>query len=238
MKSETFLTMRILLAILLSLPAVLMAKPATPKRTCRLLFLNPPPGAPTEVFLFDGTKTQKVELPSMNLSDVYEIAAAATDLRLLAAPVEKPENIPADAPAAALPKTLADFYLIVTADAANKTLPLRMQVINAGDGKFGSGYMMWYNLTGNRIGGMLGTQKLDVAANSRSILEPPTKDAEDFPVQLFYALPGDPKPYPICRTKWMHDPRSRMLMFVYGGTNGTAPQVVGFKDFRVPEKKE
>jgi hypothetical protein len=230
--------MRIFLSLFLLLPAVLTAKPTSAKRTCRLLFLNPPPGAPAEVFLFDGTKSQKVELPSMNLSDVYAVPASATSLRLLAAPVDKAENIPADAPAAAIAETIADFYLIVTADPTNKTLPLRMQVIDAGGGKFGNGRMMWFNLTANRIGGLLGTQKLDVAPNSRAILEPPTNEAEDFAVQLFYALPGDPKPYPICRTKWVHDPRSRMLMFVYGGTNATAPQVVGFKDFRIAEKKE
>lgn len=238
MKSEFPPPMKTLLSILLLLPAVLTAKPVAAKRTCRLLFLNPPSGARTEVYLYDGAKSQKVGLPSMNLSDVYEIPAAATGLRLLAAPVEKPEQVPPDAPAAALAETVADFYIIVSADPANKTVPLRMQVIDAGGGKFGNGRMMWYNLTANRVVGILGKQKLDLKANSRAVMDPPAAGAENFDVQLYYLLPGDAKPHPITRTKWMHDPRSRMLMFVYGGANGTAPQVVGFKDFRIAEKGE
>lgn len=229
--------MKFLCFLFLLMPAIAMAKDAPAKRTCRLLFLNPPPGAPTEAYLYDGTKSQKVELASMNLSDIHPVAEGATALRLLAAPVEKPEQVPADAPAAKIGETVTDFYLIVSSDPANKILPMRLQVINAGDGKFNNGQMMWYNLTGNRIGGVLGKQKLDLAANSRSVMEAPAAGAGDFDVQLFYARPGDSKAYPICRTKWMHDPRSRMLMFVYGGSNGTAPQVTGFKDFRVPEKE-
>lgn len=84
MKSEFSLRMKTLVSILLLLPEALTAAPAAAKRTCRVLFLNPLPGAPAEIFLFDRAKSQKVELPSMNLSDVYEIPAAATGLRLLA----------------------------------------------------------------------------------------------------------------------------------------------------------
>ncbi len=229
--------MKFLCLLFLLFPALAMAKDAPAKRTCRLLFLNPPSGAPTEAYLYDGTKSQKVELASMSLSDVHPIATGATALRLLASPVEKPELVPADSPAAKLGESLTDFYIIISSDPDNKVLPLRMQVINAGDGKFSNGHMMWYNLTGNRIGGILGNQKLDLAANSKSVMDPPTAGAGDFDVQLYYARPGNPKAFPICRTKWMHDPRSRMLMFVYGGSNGTAPQVTGFKDFRIPEKE-
>ncbi len=227
--------MKTLLFLLLALPA--LAKEGPTKRSCRLLFFNPPPGAPKEIYLYDGVETRKVELPSMNLSDVYPISGEAPAVRMLIAPVENPEEIPAGAPTALLSETVRDFFIVVSVDPTNKILPLRMQIIDAGGPSFGKGRMMWFNLTEDAVAGTLGKRALQLKPNSRVIIEPPAVGAEAFPVELFYQVPGG-KPQPISRTQWMHDPRSRMLMFVHGGENGVAPQVSGFKDFRIEEKKK
>lgn len=228
--------MKTLLFLLLIVPA--FAKEETAQRTCRLLFLNAPPGALQEIYLYDGVEAKKVDLPSMNLSDVYPVSGAAPAVRLLAAPVAKPEEIPANAPTATLAKSVRDFFIIISPDPTNQSVPLRMQIIDAGGPTFSKGRMMWYNLTNDTVGGTLGERKLVLQPKSRAIVEPPINKQDSYPVELFHQAAGGPL-QPICRTQWHHDPRARMLMFVHNSGNGGTPQVAGFKDFRMePGKKD
>ncbi len=220
----------ILLALLAPILVHAQEKPAA--RTCRILFLNPPAGAPDKLFLFDGVTSQEVQLPKMNFSDVYQIAGGDTTVRLLAAPVAKAGEIPADAPSGKLAKSIVDFYLVASGDPANKVVPVRFQIIDASSDKFRKGQMMWYNLTPHAVGGQLGSQKLAMTGQSRVVTDAPAAGAEPYDVNLSYLVADDPQFHPISQTKWVHDPRSRIVMFVYGGEDNTAPQIVGFKDFR------
>ena len=236
---QPFKFMRVILLLALSFTASAIAQEKA-ARTCRILFMNPPADAPRKIFLFDGVASQEVELPEMNFSDVYKIASSdtATAVTLLRAPVVDAKDIPAGAPIAKLPAAIVDFYLVVTADSNNMIIPLKLQVIDAGAEKFKRGQMMWYNLTSNSVGGQLGSQKLAMKGQSRVIIDAPAKANEAFDVNLSYLIPNDPQFHPICDTKWLHDPRARMVMFVYGGEDNSAPQVVGFKDFREAEEEK
>lgn len=229
--------MRHLLLLAFFFPLLATAQEKAAKRTCRILFLNPPANAPQKVFLFDGVASQPVDLPEMNFSDVYTITGGDTAVRLLPKAVLKPEEIPADAPGATIAASVVDCYIVVSGDPANKVVPLRFQVIDAGAEKFRKGQMMWYNLTANPVGGQLGSQKLAMKGQSRTIIDAPAKADEMFDVALSYRVGDDAQFHPICQTKWTHDARSRMVMFVYGGENNTTPQIAGYKDFRMEEKK-
>lgn len=224
------------LAFLFPLLANAQDKPG--KRTCRILFLNPPPNAPEKLFLYDGTKSQEVQIPKMNFSDVYEVAGGDTTICLLPKAILKPEELPAGAPSGKVAAGIVDFYLVVNADPKNPVTPVKLQIIDAGSGKFGKGQMMWYNLTPFSIGGQLGSQKLAMKAQSRAIVDPPVSGAEAYDVVISYVLPGESQFRPISQTKWVHDPRSRMILFVYGGSNNVAPQISGFTDFRDAPKPE
>lgn len=229
--------MRLLLALALLLPVLAQAQDSAEKRTCRIVFLNPPPAAPQKLFLYDGITSREVELPQMNFSDVYQVAPGEITLRLLTKAVVKPEEVPAGAPSAKVAAGTVDFYLLATGDPSNTTVPVRMQVIDAGADKFKKGQMMWYNLSPNAMGGTVGSEKLAMKPQSRAVIDAPAKGSESYPVDLSYLIPGDPKFHSICQTKWTHDPRSRMVMFVYGGEDNRVPQVAGFKDFRAPAEK-
>jgi hypothetical protein len=225
--------MRILLLVFsLLLPFPAFAQPKGSPRTCRILFLSPPPDAPRKLQLFDGTSCKEIQLPEMNFSEVHILPPGNLTLRLLAAPVNTGEEVPAGAPSAKVPETVSDCYLVITGDPSNKVVPVRFQVIDAGQTRFPSGRMMWFNLSPKAIGGDVGSRKLAMKPNSRVLLEAPARGTEPYQVNLSYRLPDDPRPYPICQTQWIHDPRSRMVVFVLGTEGRTTPQVIGFNDFR------
>lgn len=208
------------------------------KRTCRILFFGAAKGAPTELVLYDGEKSQKVELPRMNLSPVYELPPGPITLRLLKEAVDTPEEIPAGAPGVSVSESVSDFYLMIGNDPKNKVLPVSMKVIDADYGSFGSGEMLWFNLSKSRVGGKLGDQKLDLKPNSRLISKAPTNEAGNYSVELYYQMPGDKEVWPLCETKWIHNPNGRVVMFVIPEEGVRVPRLMGFPDFRKEEKKE
>jgi len=229
--------MRLITCLLFCLFALAPVQ-STGARTCRILFLGAPAGAPEKLQLFDGTATQEVELPKMNLSPVYKLPAGPLVIRLLESPPATPEEVNQDAPKVAVAEDVTDFYLLVSSDPSNKVVPVKMQVIDANTSKFRKGQMLWFNLTENRVGGQVGTEKLVMDANSKTILDAPAAGNDDFLVNLSFRMPGNEQLYPLCETKWLHDPRSRSVHFVITQEGGRTPRILGFPDYREEEKSK
>jgi hypothetical protein len=201
-------------------------------RTCRLVFLGASEKDPEKLHLHDGTKTREVDLPRLNLSKVYPLAGGAITLRLLAAPPA--EGQPADpaAPSATVAETLGDIYILVSPDPTNKKIPARMQVIDAGADRFKNGQMLWYNLTAHEVGGQVGSQKLAMKSRSKLILDAPATGNTDYNVNLSFRIAGKGALYPLCETRWVHDPANRTVLFVINEPGSRAPRVLGFPDHR------
>lgn len=227
---------RRLLCLACFLPVLASAQSKGP-RTCRILFLGAPDSAPETLQLFDGKACQPVELPRMNFSPVYHLPAGDLLIRMLTSIPAKPEDVSPEAPKAAVAEAISDFYLILSSDPANKVAPVRMQIIDADASKFKAGQMLWFNLTSNSIGGQIGTETLAMKANSQVVLNAPASGSSDYNVNLSFRIPGSDLIYPLCETKWQYDPRSRTVQFVVVQEGSRTPRVMGFPDYRDPEKK-
>lgn len=228
--------MRRLLCLLCLLPALAAAQ-SKGARTCRILFLGAPVDAPEKLHLFDGKVSQEVELPRMNLSPVYNLPGGPLAIRMLPSAVVAPDAVSPDAPGATLSEAVTDFYLLVSSDPANKIVPVKLQVIDVNAANFKQGEMLWFNLTANGVGGRLGSEQLAMTPNSRTIVKSPAAKNEDYEVNLTYRMPGNERLYPLCETKWLHDTRSRTLVFVINQNGSRTPRVLGFPDYRVaPEE--
>ncbi len=230
--------MKKLLLIVLLFPWLATAKEHPPTlRICRILLLTSAAEAPKKLFLCDGVASHAVDLSEMELSPIYKVAAGDAVVSLTRNPVADPGQVPPGAPSAQLPASIGDFYLVVSDDPANTVAPVRLQVLDAGPQQFRKGQMMWFNLTSSAISGQLGGQKMELAAQARALVDDPAKTSEPYDVKLSYLIPNDPVAHPIIQTKWVHDPRSRLLVLVCGGERNTAPHIAGFKDLRdAPEK--
>lgn len=221
--------MRLIAFLIGFLPLASLAQEA-PRRTCRLLMLGERGSVPEPLYLHDGKSTRQVEVPRMNLSTPYEMPGGALTLRLLTAiPAEGQPPNPA-APSAAVAEGIGSFYLLVTADPANKAVPVRMQVIDASVDRFKPGQMLWYNLTATDVGGEVGTQKVAIKARSKEITDAPAKAAEDYNVKLVYRSQKDQAPQPICETRWQHDPQARTVLFVVNEPGTPLPRIFAFPD--------
>jgi hypothetical protein len=222
-----------LLTLFCLLPILAAAEPNGP-RTCRLLFLGATDDAPQKLQLFDGKSSQEVELPRMNLSQVYHLPGGALSLRMLTTAPTKPEDVSPGAPKAIIPEAMMDFYLLIITDSTNKIAPVKMQVIDADSTKFKKGQMMWYNLTGNSVGGQVGSEKLAMKANSRLILNAPAPTTEEYNVKLSFVRSGESQFNPLFEGKWTHDTRTRTILFVFSDGGAKSPRILGFDDYREP----
>ncbi len=199
-------------------------------RTCRILFLGASEADPKTLHLHDGSGTREVELPRMNFSKPYELPGGSLTLRMLAAAPAEGRAPAASAPSAAVAESAGDIYLIASPDPANKTVPVKLQVIDASADRFKAGQMMWYNLTAHDVGGQVGKRTLALKARSRVIAGAPADGAEEYNVNLSYRIAGKSALYPLCETRWVHDPAARTVLFVLNEPGSRAPRVMGFPD--------
>jgi len=204
------------------------------KHTCRILFFDGPDAAPEKLQLFDGVASIEVDLPRMNFSKVYPLRSGPLTLCLLPSPLSDATKLPPGAPSVTVAGDVADFYLLVTSDPANTVAPVRMQVINASSDKLRVGQMLWFNLTKNTVGGSVGSEKLVIQPNSRVTMEAPAKGNLDYPVNLTFRIPDNDHLYPLCETRWRHDPRSRSVVFINAENGVRTPRVMVFPDYREP----
>lgn len=208
------------------------------KRSCRVLFPERPGDAPKKLYLFDGLESQEVVLPKMNFSPTYELPGGPLRITFLTEPVVYPNLPPPGAPSITIPETLTDIYLIVQADRSNEIVPVRMNVIDAGSGRLRNGQMLWINTTDKTIGGFLGSDEIMVGKHSRMVSDPPLKKAGYYTVRLGYHNEEDGRAYPICQTKWRHDPRSRNVAFVLAKPGVRTPRILVYADFRRQQKPQ
>lgn len=98
--------------------------------------------------------------------------------------------------------------------------------------------MFWFNLTDKRVGGRVGTEKLDLKPLSRELVGEPRQGIGDYPVELYFLIEGDSHFHPLCETQWRHDPRSRSPVFIANNGNRRAPRIHSVADYRIPEEKK
>ena len=193
---------------------------------------------PSKLYLYDGKTAREIEQPRMNLSKAYDMPAGALSLKMLLAPPVEGQPVDPAAPGAAVAENVGAFYLLLTADPANKAVPVRMQVIDASVEHFKPGQMLWYNLTAVDIGGQVGKQQVMVKARSKLISDPPATAREDYNVNLSYRTSATAPLYPVCETKWIHDPAARTVLFIMPEAGTPVPRVMAFPDNPEAKKEE
>jgi len=210
-----------------------------PERTCRIVFLDRPAAAPKTLYLFDGTTSQIVELPSMNLSPLYKLAAGAIPLKLLTAQADNPKEVPPDAPSVEIPPDYTDFFLLVFSDPNNKIAPVKLEAVNLESESFKIGQTLWVNRTDKTIEGKLGEQILSLQPVSSKIVDAPASDkgvptSGYYSASFTYQVEEKGVFEPITEQQWWHDANSRHLGFIVD-SGGKLPKIYFYRDFRNPQ---
>jgi hypothetical protein len=226
----------IVLALFASLFCALARE--TPGRTCRIVFPDRPADVPKSLHLFDGNTSQEVQLPNMNFSPLYKLAAGAIQLKLLTAKAEDPKAVPPDAPSVEIPAEYVDFYLLVSRDPKNKTAPLNLKAINLENGKFNPGQTLWINESDKIIKAELGGHILSLEPQSSKIADSPLSNqgvptSGYYKAGFMYQIPGEGAFAPITEQNWWHDAASRHLGFMVNA-GGKLPKIYFYRDFRNP----
>lgn len=225
-----------LLSLIICSLSIAVGQPPKGGRTCRILFLAAPDDAPKTIFLNDGTTTQQVELPSLNLSDVYKLAPGNITLRLCTAIPTDEQPIPAGVPAVAVREAIVDCYLLIASDPKNTVMPLQCQVVNADPAGFRMGQMMWINLSPYQVGGQVGSRTINLKPQSQAIMESPLEGTGYYPVKIGYVPEKDQNAAVLVTTQWLNNPIGRMVVFIMILPNSRIPRIKGYSDYREPEK--
>lgn len=202
--------------------------------SCRVLFLDGPDDAPDTLHLFDGSSFHEVEAPRMNFSQVYQLPAGPRGLRLFGERPEDLESLPEGAPSGRILRGMKDIYLLLMSDPENQVAPVRVEVIDASQERIRMGQILWFNLTKTTIVGKVGSRKLRLGPMKRTLMKAPEGKPGDYGINLEYRRAGVKDRFPLCETKWRHDPRARSVAFVIPPKRGRTPRVLVFPDYREP----
>lgn len=208
-------------------------------RMCRLVFPERPRDAPKSAYLFDGAKSHRVTLPSMNLSEVIELPDGELTIALARHEINDPKVLTPGAPVLKIPESTTDFYIIITPNPQNQDLPVKMNLVNTGGGKLNPGETLWYNFTEHRIAAKLGSNDMSVDPNGRTISKDPIPSSGYYIARFAYQAQGTGTFAPITEQQWWHDANSRHLGFI-ANSGGKLPKIYFFRDFRdaEPAKQE
>lgn len=228
--------MKILLVFLLLISSFSTWAQAAPKgskatRTCRLVFPERPNNAPKLAYLFDGKKSQQVTLPSMNFSEVITLPAGELTILMTPAEITDLENLPPSAPRLKVAADVQDFYILVTPDPSNSTLPLQMKVVNTSQGKFKPGETLWLNLTDHPITANLQGKKISLPSKGQTVSEAPLPTSGYYKAEFAYQPQGKGDFQRITEQQWWHDALSRHLGFIVD-SGGRLPKIYFYRDFR------
>ncbi len=204
-------------------------------RSCRIVFPERPNNSPKTAYLFDGSKSIPVTLPSMNLSEVIELPAGDLTIAMTAQEINDPKLLPPGSPVLRIPEAITDFYIIITPEPKNTTIPVHMNLVDSGAGKLKPGETLWYNYTGHRIAAKLGEAEMSIDPNSRTISKGAMADSGYYKAQFIYQAGGKGPFAPITEQMWWHDAKCKHLGFIVS-TGGKLPKIYYFRDFRLPKE--
>jgi hypothetical protein len=204
-------------------------------RTCRVVFPERPNDAPKAAYLFDGAKSQNITLPSMNLSEVIELPVGNITLTVTSQEIKDPKLLPVDVPKLNIPENVTDCYIIVLADPTNKHLPIKLNLVDAGDAKLKNGETLWYNFTKHQIFAKLGKVDLSIKPGSRAISQAPVSSSGYYIARFAYKANGTAPPSPITEQSWWYDVDHKHVGFMVN-TGGKLPKIYYYRDFRMKEE--
>jgi hypothetical protein len=224
--------MKVALAVLLLVSGLSETATASPEqqRTCRIFYMDPPRDAPREAYLFDGTNSQKVSLPSMNFSEVINLPPGEIILGMTPEKILSKEDFPSTAPSTSIPADARNIYLLVGSDADNQIMPVKLQAYHIVE-DFEPGKTLWINLIDQIIMAELGSQSLSIPPFGRVISAPPLDEAGYFRARFFYQPQGTNEPLPIMNKSWWFDPNSRNVGFIVY-TKARFPKIFTVRDKR------
>lgn len=202
-------------------------------RTCRVLFLGRSAEVPKEAYLFDGTTSQKVSLPTNNFSEVVQLPDGELTLRLYAEPVSELEKSGGKAPAVAVAveADVIDFFLLVENDPSNSVIPVKMEVIDISNGQLELGQTLWINQTAHNISAELGDKTILIPPRQRAIAPPPLEKSGYYKAQFKYQREAKDEFLPLMRKSWWFDNSSRNMGFIVD-TGARLPKVFTIRDHR------
>ncbi|MFC7337241.1 hypothetical protein ACFQY0_08640 [Haloferula chungangensis] len=207
-------------------------------RIAKAVFIDPPKGAPEKVFLV-APEEDAVEVPLQSRAFSADLALPKGDLVLaiLPRPLAEGEAVPKGAPTVRIPEGWSRCYLLFTVDTKNKVFPLKAIPIDGSLNNFPVGHSRIVNLSLAMVKGKFGEDIITIPPGKIENLKPQMKDIGAYPVMVDFMMKGDPKPQPLARTNWQHNPLSRQVVLITKPTGVKYPQFKVFQD-RAPKPVE
>ena len=208
-------------------------------RSVRAIFLSPPKNAPKSAFLYTGSESLEVPLPTRNLSTSVKLPKGALTMAVLPNPLAEDAEVPKEAQIVKIPEQWTNCIMVFLPNAKNKIFPASVVVIDGSNAKFPLGETMIYNLTDQLFLGKFGSKSLTIRAWKSDKIKTKAQAGKRFyPVAIDCVAADTQKRTALTRTNWIHYPEARQILFVTQLADQKVPRVWGVLDHTKEAEKE
>lgn len=215
---------RIVIFLLMGL-WVTAAAVAEESRTLRAVFFRAPEQAPAQLYAHWEGGGLVVPLPRMNLSAPLRLPKGDLTIAFSLQAVVSGETPPDLHPLVKIPAGWSDVLLLVSPDPENRGFPLKIDVIDLSLGRLRNGELLWVNHCRARLGGQVGTQKIDLAVGDKCLMSQPAQGEVDYKVAIDWLPPQETKAKPLTRTTWRNETAIRMLVVAVDDPGRNVPRL-------------
>lgn len=201
-------------------------------RSCRFILLESPEDYEEDMYLFDGTKSTKIQYSIYTLSPIYELPHG--DIELVLSPKIKAQNknLPDNAVKVLIDEDLVEILLVLRIEPENKEQPIKALVIDVGDDKIKLGQTLWLNYTANTISAELGDKVSEIKPDSQAISDVPLSESGFLKAEFSYKTPDAEIFSPIMKKSWWLDISSKNIGFIVNDKNRRLPKIFMMRDKR------
>lgn len=154
------------------------------------------------------------ELPRSNFSQTFEIPIGDIKLAFFPELLEEGMDVPEGAPSLNISEKWQKILLLVFEDENNKTMPIRVQAINASESVFAPGSICMINFSEIGLAGTIGDKKVLLKPRAIQIIKKPSSENGYYRVKLDKYLKTENQPKRFIRQMWGHDNEVRQLLFI------------------------
>lgn len=185
------------------------------ERLAKIMYYQAAADAPESAFVYQTKdEAQEVELKRSKFSDSFSLDADTKRLVFLPRELPADSEIPPGSPFVVIPEKWEKVILFAFKDPKNPIMPIQIRAFDASDNVFGPGELLFINQSEFLVGGLAGSKKINLKANSAKTIESPLSQRGVFNLMLDTFDPQTNQRRNLVRRRWLHVPQFRNVVFI------------------------
>ncbi|MFC5051406.1 hypothetical protein ACFPK9_12395 [Rubritalea spongiae] len=193
----------------------------------RCIYFNAPSNVPRKLLLLQGRQSDTIDVLTKNFSDSIKIKKSTERIYLAPMGVDlKQDGLKQKLPSVRIPENWSKVLIVLTNDSSNTILPIKLNIVDASDDKFGPDDMMFVNFSALGYIGSVGEKKVKLKPKSNLTIDNLMSRNGSASLELDMFLPEENTLRRFARRSWPCSTNDRLVFFVLPAVGGNTLSIM------------